>query len=329
MIDVVVLKGDGIGPEITDAVCKIIKASGADIEFHPYDVGSTAYEKYGALLPKEVLEAIQTYQYVLKGPITTPIGNGFRSINVELRLAFDLYANVRPAKSIPGISKFQNVNIITVRENTEDLYLGIEQEILDGFEAIKRITKAKSERIIRYAFELAQSQNRKKVTCVHKANILKKTDGLFLSTFQEIAKQYPQIEADDKIIDNMCMQLVMYPEKFDVIVAPNLYGDILSDLIAGLVGGLGLVPGANLSDTVKIYEAVHGSAPDIAGLGIANPMALLEAALMLLQELGQIQSAQNIRQALDIVLEKKEVLPKDLGGSANTLEFVNEILKYL
>lgn len=329
MKDIVLLKGDGIGPEITEAVCKIVMASGANVAFHPYNVGMTAYEECGALLPKEVFDAIEKYKYVLKGPITTPIGTGFRSINVELRLAFDLYANVRPAKSIPGISKFHNVDIVTVRENTEDLYLGIEREIPDGYEAIKRITKMKSERIIRYAFELAKMQQRKKVTCVHKANILKKSDGLFLTIFKQIAKDYPGIEVDDKIIDNMCMQLVMHPEQFDVIVAPNLYGDILSDLIAGLVGGLGLVPGANLSDTVKIYEAVHGSAPDISGLGIANPTALLEAALMLLEELEEKKAAQKIRNALHLVFQEKRVLPKDLGGTAGTNAFVEEIIKNL
>ena len=275
------------------------------------------------------MDAIKDLKIALKGPVTTPVGKGFKSVNVSLRLAFDLYVNLRPAKSIEGISKYNNVDIVTIRENTEDLYIGEEKEIDGGFEAIKRITNKSSERIIRYAFEYAKKYGRKKVTCIHKANILKKTDGLFLSLFNDIAKEYPDIEADNKIIDNMCMQLVMYPEKYDMLVAPNLYGDIISDLIAGLVGGLGLVSGANIGSDVAIFEAVHGSAPDIAGKGIANPLALLNAALMMLDHMGKNGVSNKISLAIDRVLKSKTVLTQDLGGNASTEEFTNEIIKNL
>lgn len=324
--DIVLLPGDGIGPEITASVCEILDKAGADLKMHTFEIGQTAFEKTGQLIPSETLEAIKKYKIALKGPVTTPIGHGFRSVNVSLRLAFDLYTNLRPAHSIYNISKFQNVDIVTVRENTEDLYIGEEHEISNGFEAVKRITKAATERIIRFAFDYAVQNNRKKVTCIHKANILKRTDGLFLEMFREIAKDYPTISCDDKIIDNMCMQLVMYPEKYDVLVAPNLYGDIISDLIAGLVGGLGLVPGANLGKEVAIFEAVHGSAPDIAGQGIANPSALLEAACMMLDHIGKQEVAEKIRIAVQNVLEENKVLTRDLGGTATTKEFTQEVI---
>ena len=256
MNEIVLLKGDGIGPEITSAVVKILEEAGADLKYREFDIGQTAFDKYGELIPQDTLDAIKDLKIALKGPVTTPIGKGFRSVNVSLRLAFDLYVNLRPAKSIVGISKYNNVDIVTIRENTEDLYIGEEKEIDGGYEAIKRITNKSSERIIRYAFEYAKKFDRKKLTCIHKANILKKTDGLFLSLFNDIAKEYPDIEADNKIIDNMCMQLVMYPEKYDMLVAPNLYGDIISDLIAGLVGGLGLVYSKS-ARTIKcsLYDA--------------------------------------------------------------------------
>ena len=329
MNDIVLLEGDGIGPEIVNAVTKILDCAGANLNYHKFEIGQNAYEKYGTLIPDETYEALEKYKVALKGPITTPIGYGFRSVNVSLRLKYDLFVNLRPASSIKNISKFQNVDIVTIRENTEDLYIGEEKEIENGYEAIKRITKASSERIIRYAFEYAKNNGRKKVTCVHKANILKKTDGLFLDIFREIAKEYPDIEFDDKIIDNMCMQLVMYPEKYDVLVAPNLYGDIISDLIAGLVGGLGLVPGANLGKDVAIFEAVHGSAPDIQGKGIANPIALLQAACMMLDYLDKKDASAKIRSSIKKTLESGEVLTKDLGGNATTNEFTNEIIKNL
>lgn len=328
-MDIVLLPGDGIGPEIVDSVCKILDAAGADLVYHKFDIGSTALEKTGSLIPEETLEAIKKYKVALKGPITTPIGKGFRSVNVQLRLAFDLFVNLRPAYSFKGVSKYPNVDIVTVRENTEDLYIGQEHEIEGGFEAIKRITQASSERIIRYAFEYARYNNRRKVTCVHKANILKKSDGLFLDIFNKIALEYPEIEHDDKIVDNMCMQLVMYPEKYDVLVCPNLYGDILSDLIAGLVGGLGLVPGGNLGKNVEIYEAVHGSAPDIAGQGIANPIALLQAAVMMLKNNGKYAIGQKIENAIKKTIENKDSLTKDLGGISTTKEITNAIIDNL
>ena len=327
MKDVVLLKGDGIGPEIVAATIKIIRASGADVIFHEYDVGQTAYEKTGELIPQETIAAIDRYKTVIKGPVTTPIGKGFRSVNVTLRLKYDLFANVRPAKSIEGVSPYKNVDIVTVRENTEDLYIGEEREIDGGFEAIKRITRFASERIIRYAFDYAIKNGRKKVTCVHKANILKRSDGLFLDIFKGVAAEYPQLEADDKIVDNMCMQLVTNPEKYDVLVAPNLYGDIISDLIAGLVGGLGLVSGANLGNDVAIFEAVHGSAPDIAGKGMANPTALINAAVTALYHVGEEKAAKKIRAALDKTLREKTALTKDLGGNSSTEEFTQAIIK--
>lgn len=329
MNDIVLLKGDGIGPEITSAVVKILDAAGANLNYKEFDIGQTAFDKVGELIPKETMEAIKECKVALKGPVTTPIGKGFKSVNVSLRLAFDLYVNLRPAKSIEGISKYNNVDVVTIRENTEDLYIGEEKDIDGGFEAIKRITTKSSERFIRYAFEYAKKFGRKKVTCIHKANILKKTDGLFLSLFNDIAKEYSGIEADNKIIDNMCMQLVMYPEKYDMLVAPNLYGDIISDLIAGLVGGLGLVSGANIGSDVAIFEAVHGSAPDIAGKGIANPLALLNAACMMLDHIGKKDVSEKILVAVDKVLKAKAILTQDLGGSATSEEFTNEIVKNL
>ena len=329
MSDIVLLKGDGIGPEITDAVVRILDAAGAKLNYKEFDIGQTSFDKCGELIPKETLDAIKDCKVALKGPVTTPIGKGFRSVNVSLRLVFDLYVNLRPAKSIEGISKYPNVDIVTVRENTEDLYIGEEKEIDGGFEAIKRITTKSTDRIIRYAFEYAKKFGRKKVTCIHKANILKKSDGLFLSLFNDIAKEFSDIEADNKIVDNMCMQLVMYPEKYDMLVAPNLYGDIISDLIAGLVGGLGLVSGANIGKEVAIFEAVHGSAPDIAGKGIANPIALLNASCMMLDHIGQVDISKKINAAVDKVLKSKKVLTTDLGGSASTEEFTNEIIKSL
>jgi len=327
--DIVLLPGDGIGPEIVDAVTEILDAAGADLNYHKYEIGAQEYERNGKLIPDETIDAINKYKIALKGPVTTPIGKGFKSVNVQLRLKFDLYINLRPAYSIANISKFQNVDIVTVRENTEDLYIGEEHAIDDGFEAIKRITVKASDRIIRFAFEYAKQNGRKKVTCVHKANILKQSDGLFLARFNEIAKEYPDITPDTKIVDNMCMQLVINPSQFDVIVAPNLYGDILSDLIAGLVGGLGLVPGANLGKEVAIFEAVHGSAPDIAGKGIANPIALLEAAVMMLNHIGKKDIADKITNAILKTLTNGESLTKDLGGNANTKELTKAIINNL
>lgn len=329
MTDIVLFEGDGIGPEITKAVTKIVEASGASVCWHPYLIGQNAYDKTGELIPSESLEAIKKYKVALKGPVTTPVGKGFKSVNVQLRLAFDLYTNLRPAYSFKGLSKFQNVDIVTVRENTEDLYIGEEHEIDGGYEAIKRITKKGSERIIRYAFEYAIKNGRKKVTCVHKSNILKNSDGLFLKIFNELALEYPQVETDTKIVDNMCMQLVMYPEKYDVLVAPNLYGDIISDLISGLIGGLGLTAGANLGQDIAIFEAVHGSAPDIAGKGVANPIAMLMSACMMLDHIGQGECANKIRNSIKKVLEEKIDLTPDLGGNGTTESITNAIINNL
>ncbi len=329
MTDVVLFEGDGIGPEITKAVVEILDAAGAQITWHPYLIGQTAYEKLNELIPEESKEAISKYKVALKGPVTTPLGKGFKSVNVQLRLLYDLYTNLRPASSYKGLSRFQNVDIVTVRENTEDLYIGEEHEIDGGYEAIKRITEKGSERIIRYAFEYALKNGRKKVTAIHKSNILKNSDGLFIKVFDKVAAEYPQIEADKKIVDNMCMQLVMYPEKYDVLVAPNLYGDIISDLIAGLVGGLGLVPGANLGKDVAIFEAVHGSAPDIAGKGIADPIAMLMSACMMLDHIGQGEVAEKIRKSIRTVLENKIDVTPDLGGTGTTESITKAIINNL
>lgn len=330
MVDVVLFEGDGIGPEITKEVIRIIAATGVEINYHPYLLGSRAYDELGVLIPDEAIEAVKKYKVALKAPVTTPIGKGFRSVNVGLRLALDLYINLRPSRSLPNtLSRFDNIDLVIFRENTEDLYIGREKAIEGGFEATKLITEKASRRIIEACFEYARIHHRKRVTCVHKANILKQSDGLFLDLFREISLKYPEITVDDKIIDNMCMQMVMTPEKFDCIVTPNLYGDILSDLAAGLTGGLGLVPGANLSKEVGVFEAVHGSAPDIAGLGIANPIALLLSGCMMLDHLKFYDEANRIRNAVYKTLEAGKVLTRDLGGSSTTKEIADEIIKNL
>ncbi len=331
MKTITVFKGDGIGPEITDAVIDILKAAHAPLDYEFFNVGAAEYERNGALIPEEAFQSFEKTHLLLKSPITTPIGKGFRSLNVTLRKKYDLYANIRPAKSNAAVpTPFPNVDIVTFRENTEGLYVGVEYKINeDTVHAIKIITRKASERIIRAAFEYAVSHNRKKVTCVHKANILKMTDGMFLDIFKAIAKEYPQIESDDKIVDNTCMQLVMHPETMDVIVTPNLYGDILSDLTSGLIGGLGLMPSMNIGDDYAMFEAVHGSAPDIAGKHIANPTALLWSACMLLEYIGETKIAANIRKAVDAVLAEKQHLTPDLGGSASTEEYRDAVIAKL
>lgn len=331
MKTITVFKGDGIGPEITDAVIEILKAAHAPLNYEFFNVGAAEYERNGALIPEEAFQTFEKTHLLLKSPITTPIGKGFRSLNVTLRKKYDLYANIRPAKSNAAVpTPFPNVDIVTFRENTEGLYVGVEYKINDDtVHAIKIITRKASERIIRAAFEYAVSHNRKKVTCVHKANILKMTDGMFLDIFKTIAKEYPQIESDDKIVDNTCMQLVMHPETMDVIVTPNLYGDILSDLTSGLIGGLGLMPSMNIGDKYAMFEAVHGSAPDIAGKHIANPTALLWSACMLLEYIGETAIAANIRQAVDRVLAEKQYLTPDLGGSASTEAYRDAVIAKL
>ena len=331
MKKITVFKGDGIGPEITDIVMEIMTAAGAELEYEVFRVGNQEYLDHGALIPEPAFASFEATKVLLKSPITTPIGKGFRSLNVTLREKYDLYANIRPAKSNHAVvTPFQNVDIVVFRENTEDLYVGIEEQVDENTIVAKKIiTRKASERIIRDAFEYAKTHGRKKVTCVHKANILKMTDGLFLGIFNEMKAEYPEIKADDKIVDNVCMQLVMNPQQFDVMVMPNLYGDIVSDLTSGLIGGLGLLPSSNLGSDYAMFEAVHGSAPDIAGKGIANPTALLWSACMMLEYLGQEDVAAKIRKAVDEVLAEAQDIPPDLHGTGTTESYKNAIIKHL
>ncbi len=332
MKTVTLIPGDGIGPEIIKSVQTIFEAANVAITWDVHNAGQTAYDATGELIPPSLVDSINTNKIALKGPITTPVGKGFRSINVQLRQMFDLYQNLRPCRSTPGVSaKFDNVDLVLFRENTEGLYSGL--EIYDGrlemADSIARITKSGSRRIIKAAFEYAKKNGRKKVTLVHKANILKHAGKLFLDAGSEVSSDYPGIEMDDKIIDNMCMQLVIRPETFDVMVTTNLFGDILSDLCAGLVGGLGLVSGANIGDDVAIFEAVHGSAPDIAGKKIANPTAIIRSALLMLTHLGMDAESNNIHQALEATLAEQSQCTGDLGGNANTMEFAQNIIEKL
>ncbi|MCC8127293.1 MAG: isocitrate/isopropylmalate dehydrogenase family protein [Clostridiales bacterium] len=332
MSDVItVFKGDGIGPEITDSVLAILDAAGASLTYEIYSVGAAEYEAHGALIPDEAFASFEKNKVLLKSPITTPLGTGFRSLNVMMRKKYDLYANIRPAKSNAAVkTPFEDVDIVMFRENTEDLYAGVEEMIDENTaHSIKIITRKCSERIIRDAFAYAVAQGRKKVTCVHKANIMKLSDGLFRNVFYEIAKEYPQITAEDKIVDNVAMQMVMRPQQFDVIVTENLYGDILSDLTSGLIGGLGLLPSSNLGSGYAMFEAVHGSAPDIAGKGIANPTAFLWSACMMLEHLGKNETAAKIRREVDEVLADGSVMTPDLGGSATTKEYEAAIIARL
>ena len=330
MTTITVIRGDGIGPEIMDATLHVLDAMQLGLTYEDADAGMVALDKHGELLPQATMESIRRNKIALKSPLTTPVGGGFSSINVELRKRFDLYANVRPAKCFLNTkSRFSSgVDLITVRENTEGAYIGEGQEVsADGETAVltQKVTRKGSERIVRYAFELARKTGRKKVTIVHKANILKSTSGLFLKTAREVAAHYPDIECNEMIVDNTCMQLVMRPEQFDIICTTNLFGDIISDLCAGLVGGLGLAPGANIGTDVAIFEAVHGSAPDIAGKGVANPCALLLGACQMLDHLGQPEQAARLRNAIIQTLEAKDSLTPDLGGSGNTMGFAKAI----
>ena len=327
---ITVIRGDGIGPEIMDAALYVLDAMKVGLAYEEADAGLVALEKHGELLPQATMDSIRRNRVALKSPLTTPVGEGFSSINVELRKRFDLYANVRPAKSFPNTkSRFPaGVDLITVRENTEGAYSAEGQETSPDGEfatSITRTTRAGSERIVRYAFELARRTGRKKVTVVHKANILKSTSGLYLRTARTVAAEYPDIECNEMIVDNTCMQLVMRPEQFDIIVTTNLFGDIISDLCAGLVGGLGLAPGANIGAEASIFEAVHGSAPDIAGKGIANPCALLLGAAQMLDHLGQPDNAERLRNAIVATLEAKDSLTPDLGGEGATMSFAKAI----
>jgi len=326
---IAVIRGDGIGPEIMDATLHVLDAMNLGLTYEFVEAGMAALEKHGELLPASTVDAIQRHRIALKSPLTTPVGEGFSSINVELRKRFDLYANVRPAISFPNTkSRYQNIDLITVRENTEGAYIGEGQNVTaDGETATltQRVTRKGSERIVRYAFDLARKVGRKKVTILHKANILKSTSGLFLKTARNVALQYPDIQCNEMIIDNACMQLVMKPEQFDVLVTTNLFGDIISDLCAGLVGGLGLAPGANIGTEAAIFEAVHGSAPDIAGKGIANPCALLLGAAQMLDHLGMPERGNALRKAIRDAMEAKDSLTPDLGGEGNTMSFAKAI----
>ncbi len=330
---VVVIRGDGIGPEIVDATLQVLDACDVGLSYEFVDAGLAAFERTGELLPATTLEAIGRRRIALKGPLTTPVGEGFSSINVELRKRFDLYANVRPAKSLPNTkARYTDVDLITVRENTEGAYRSEGQTLsADGevAQSIMQITRRGSERIVRYGFEMARRIGRKRVAIIHKANILKATSGLFLRTAREVAKEFDDLEISELIVDNACMQLVMDPSRFDMLVTTNLFGDIISDLVAGLVGGLGVAPGANIGADASIFEAVHGSAPDIAGKGIANPTALILAAALMLDHLGHVEAANRVRQAIFDTLSAKDRLTGDLGGSAKTAEFGRALVERL
>ncbi|MEW6049661.1 MAG: isocitrate/isopropylmalate dehydrogenase family protein [Candidatus Zixiibacteriota bacterium] len=323
------IPGDGIGPEVSDATVRVIEAAGVDIAWERFDAGAAAIQKYGESVPDGLLDSIKKNKVALKGPLTTFVGKGFRSANVTLRQKLDLYANLRPVKSIGGVpSRFDKVDLVIVRENTEDLYTGIESMVSPGVvNAIKVVTEKASQRIARFAFEYARKNGRKKVTLVHKANIMKISDGLFLQVFEEVAKEYPDIKAEDKIVDALCMHLVMDPSRFDVLLLGNLFGDIVSDLAAGLVGGLGVVPGANIGEEYSVFEAVHGTAPDIAGKNIANPTALIFSSLLMLRHIGEPEAADRIWKAMVLSLAMGHHLTNDLGGSCSTTEFTDELIK--
>lgn len=329
MYNITLIDGDGIGPEITKSVVDIIESTGIKINWDECLIGSRAIEKYGKTLPCDTIKSIEKNKIALKAPSTTPIGEGFKSVNVELRRYFDLYANIRPNKNLPNIkTPFNNVDLIVIRENTQDIYAGLEEQVnKDTVHGIKLITRQGCERICDYAFKYALENSRKEVTVVTKANISKLADGMFLKCFREIAKNYETIKTREILIDNLCMQLVQNPSQFDVLVMPNLYGDIVSDLCAGLVGGLGIAQSANIGKDCAIFEAVHGSAPDIANKGIANPTGLLRSAIMMLDYIKENSSARKIENALFEVFKEGKVLTKDLKGSAATEEFSNEIIK--
>ncbi|MDX6712527.1 MAG: isocitrate dehydrogenase [Blastocatellia bacterium] len=325
---ITLIPGDGIGPEVSGAVVRIVEAAGVQVEWETHYAGAQALAKFGETLPAELLDSVRRNKVALKGPITTPVGKGFTSVNVGLRKTLDLYANLRPVRALPNVQcRYPELDLVVVRENTEDLYSGIEHVVVPGVvESIKIITEKASTRVSKFAFEYARREGRKKVTAVHKANIMKLSDGLFLDCFRNVSKDYPEIEADDKIVDNACMQLVMRPEQFDIMLLENLYGDIVSDLCAGLIGGLGLVPGANIGEQGAVFEAVHGSAPDIAGQGIANPTALLLSALLMLRHLGEREAADRIEKALLTVFTDGAVRTRDVGGTAGTSEFTDAII---
>lgn len=325
------IEGDGIGPEVSDATRKVLEASGVKFNWEFVKAGEGAIAEYGKPLPDHVIESIKKNKIAIKGPITTPVGTGFRSVNVGLRQSLNLYANIRPIKNYEGVPcRYEKVDLIVVRENTEDLYMGVEHMVgEDAAESIKIITRKASERIVKEAFEIVKREGRKKVTSVHKANIMKCTDGLFLKCSREVASQYSDIEFEDMIVDAMSMKLVQNPEKYDVLVMPNLYGDILSDMAAGLVGGLGITPGANIGDEAAVFEAIHGSAPDIAGKNLANPTAMILSGVMMLRYLKESEAADRVERAVAKVLREGKTVTRDLGGTAGTIEYTEAILMEL
>ncbi len=328
---ITLIAGDGIGPEVTEAVLRVLHAAGLSVDWDRQVAGVVAVERTGSALPAELIESVRRNKVALKGPVTTPIATGFTSVTVGLRKALDLYANLRPVWNVPGApARFDGVDLVIVRENTEDLYAGLEHEVVPGVvESLKIITERASTRIARFAFDHAQRHGRRKVTAIHKANIMKLGDGLFLESVRAVARQFPAIAYDEKIVDAACMHLVMNPGQFDVLVMPNLYGDIVSDLCAGLVGGLGVVGAANLGAEIGVFEAVHGSAPDIAGQNLANPTALLLSAVLMLRHIDEGPSADRIMTALAGVLTAGKVRTRDLGGTASTFEFADAICRAL
>ena len=320
---ITLIPGDGIGPEVSKAVVDILESTGVGFEWERVEAGAAEFERTGESLSLDVIEACKRNRVTLKGPIGTPIAKGFQSVNVRLRKVLDLYCNFRPVESLPGaLTHFGDMDMIIVRENTEGLYAGLEHEVVPGVvESLKIVSERASTRIARWAFEYARTHGRKRVTCVHKANIMKMSDGLFLKCFRNVAVDYPEIHHDEKIVDALCMNLVMNPHQFDMLLLENLYGDIVSDLGAGLVGGLGMVPGANIGDDSALFEAVHGTAPDIAGQNIANPIALLRSGILMLEHLGEPHAAHRVRRALEHVMTRTDVRTRDLGGTASTSEF--------
>jgi isocitrate dehydrogenase (NAD+) len=326
---ITLIPGDGIGPEVTKAAVRILEATGIMFEWEPFMAGAEAFERYREYIPKELNESIERTRVGLKGPVTTPVGGGFTSINVQLRKRFELFANFRPVQNLPHIpTRYPDIDLIVVRENTEGLYSGIEHEVIPGVvESLKIITEKASTRISRFAFDYARKTNRKKIHCIHKANIMKMSDGLFLRCSREVSKEYPEVTYAEHIVDNTCMQLVMNPYQYDILLLENLYGDIVSDLCAGLVGGLGLVPGANFGHECAIFEAVHGSAPDIAGKNIANPTAVLRSALLMLHHIGEPDAADRVRNALERVYKTRDKLTRDVGGKNGTSEFADAVIE--
>jgi isocitrate dehydrogenase (NAD+) len=324
---VTLIPGDGIGPEVASAAVRVLSATGIDFEWETQHAGAGTLGKEGSALPPQVLESIRRNKVALKGPTATPVGTGFRSVNVELRKTLDLYANVRPVKTLPGVkSRYDGVDLVVVRENTEDLYSGLEHVVVPGVvESIKIITEKASTRIARYAFAYARTHGRKRVTAVHKANIMKLSDGLFLDCCRKVGQGFPEITYDEIIVDNCCMQLVLDPTRFDILLLENLYGDIVSDLCAGFIGGLGMAPGANIGEETAVFEAVHGSAPDLAGKNKANPMALILSGAMMLDHLGEHAAADRVRDAVHGVLREGKKLTVDLGGTAGTTEIAEAI----